>query len=526
MNPGRRWVALGGGLAVALVLAAAAALPAHAADAQRHCALPGPGTDVQRAAPAEVALDPAAVQEALDYATHHNRLSVRIFRNNCLVGTGPLDSLTDDVPWEIFSSTKSVISMLTGIARGDGKLALDDPIGKYLPAGTGWGDPAHRAITIRQLLTETAGFKQSILSEFATIGVEPNVAKQALALPLDHEPGTFFNYAQRVPDLLAFVVQRAVGEDLQAYAQRRLFGPIGIPRDAYFWLRDRAGNTHGYANLFLPPRWFARLGLLMVNEGVWNGQRIIPAGYMAELREPTATNPCYGFLFWVNAGDSCVTASIPSRRVLDRQFVPSAPRDMYAMVGAFQQNNFMIPSLGILVTWTGLGGDVAPDPQAILSADPGADLFYNTFRALMAGVEDEPQPDPGPYVPDAPNLNFDVFQFLDPAILLGGLGLGPYAPPGCNVFFCEGDDLTAGPSRVVPDLVNAVLGVLGRKAAPALPGAGDAPAQAPGGAPVPPASTPSAPGASQRKAKRRKCKAKKRRRAKAKPRKCRARRHR
>jgi CubicO group peptidase (beta-lactamase class C family) len=447
--------------AVLVVVALALEAPASGASAggARHCPLPGAGGPIERATPEQVGLDPRAVNRAIAYASSHDRLSVRIYRFNCLVATGPLDPATERIPWNVFSSTKSVISLLAGIAWGEGKLGLDDPIGKYLPAGM--GDAAHRAITIRDLLTETAGLKQSILSEFFTVGNDPNVAAEAMALPLEHEPGTYFNYTQRVPDLLAYVVQRAVGEDLQSFAQRKLFGPIGIARDDYFWLRDRSGDTYGYANLFIPPVDFARLGLLMDDGGRWRGRRIVPAAYVRKLRRPSATNPCYGFLFWVNRRSPCVTASIPSRRVLDRRLVPSAPRDMFAMIGAFQQNDFMLPRLGIVVSWTGLGGDASADPQAILSADPGADLYYNTFRNLLKGVAAYRYRDPGPYRADSPNWDFDPDQFLDPNILIGGLGFGPYAPPDCTVLACGGADLSAGPRRELEDIVDAVLGAAG-----------------------------------------------------------------
>src|SRR6202034_3245268 len=111
----------------------------------------------------------------------------------------------------------------------------------------------------------------------------------------------------------------AVGEPLQTFAQQYLFGPIGIPANSYIWLRDRSGNTYGYANLFIPPTQFAKLGLLMQNDGNWNGQQIISTDYIAQLRTPTATNGCYGFLFWVNGGKPCTGANIPAAQTLDHE---------------------------------------------------------------------------------------------------------------------------------------------------------------------------------------------------------------
>lgn len=406
--------------------------PAAAATAHR-CELPASGTTFGTATPQQESLDATAVRKALAYADTHLRLSVQIFRNNCLVGSSPLTRVTGNVPWEIFSSTKSVVSILTGIAYDEHKLALDDPIGKYLPRGPDWGDAAHRAITIRDLLTETAGLRESILAEFVSVGLDPNIAQEALAQPLTHRPGRHFEYSQRDPDLLAYVVQRAVGEDLQAFAQRTLFGPLGIPRNAYFWLRDRAGNTYGYANLFIPPTQFAKLGLLMQNDGVWRGRRIVSAEYIRQAVAAQPTNGCYGFLFWHNGGSFCTSANIPDAQTVPGELIGSAPPDLFAMVGALQQNNFMIPSLHMTVTWTGAFGDTAPNLAGLLSAAPASNLYYNFFRILMRGVQDVQVPDPGPFRTPPLDLDVNPLNYLSPFVLVTDLIPNTH----CTVLYCR-----------------------------------------------------------------------------------------
>lgn len=404
-----------------------------AATTATSCELPASGTHFATATPEQQNVDPAAVRDALAYADTHLRLSVQIFRNNCLIGGSPLNAVTANLPWEIFSSTKSVVSILTGIAYDQGKLHLDDPIGTYLPTGPGWGDAAHRAITIRDLLTETAGLRESILAEFVSIGLDPNIAQEALAQPLTHQPGTHFEYSQRDPDLLAYVVQRAIGEDLQTFAQQYLFGPLGIPRNSYVWLRDRARNTYGYANLFIPPTQFAKLGLLMQNGGVWRGTRIVSTDYIEQAVAPQPTNPCYGFLFWHNGGSFCTGANIPAAQTVSGPLIGSAPPDLFAMVGALQQNNFMIPSLHMTVTWTGTLGDTAPNLSALLSASPASDLYYNFFRLLMRGVQDVHVPDPGPYRTPPLDLDINPVNYLSPAVLLTDLIPNTH----CTVILCR-----------------------------------------------------------------------------------------
>jgi CubicO group peptidase (beta-lactamase class C family) len=445
----QRWLAVG---AVAATLGLAT--PMAGAAPMKHCALPAPGGSFATASPGEEALDAPAVQQAITYATTHARDSVQIFRNGCRVAAGLLDPLTDGQPHNVFSSTKSVISMLTGIALAQHKLALDDRIGRYLPKAAGWGDGAHRAITIRQLLTETSGLQEAILSESATVGTDPNVAQEALAQPITHQPGTHFEYSQRDPDLLAYIVQRAVGTDLQAYAQHYLLGPIGIPRNSYYWLRDRSSNSYGYAFLYLPPTQFAKLALLLVNHGVWNRRHVLSNRYIHQLARPTATNPCYGLLFWTNAAKPCTSANIPAAQTVNRTLIPSAPRDLYAMIGAFQQNNFVIPSLHIAVTWTGNGGDMAPNLAGVISAQPAADLYYNFFRILMRGVRDRHIHDPGPYPTPSLDLDVNPLNYADPSVLLHDLD----ANPDCNILVCDGTVPTEGAAENQQAITATVIG--------------------------------------------------------------------
>lgn len=453
--------------AVLLVLAAAVPsataipatynLPSRSAIAtHKQCQLPAAGEDFQSASPGEVNLDPAAVDEAIAYATTHGRLSVQIFRHNCRVAAGPLDGLTDEIPNNVWSVTKSVISMIAGVAYDRKLIALDDPIGKYLPEGPGWGDAEHRAITISELLTETSGLNEAIVSEAVTVITDASTPQEALGEPFKYPPGTKFEYSQRVPDLMSFVLQQAIGEDIQTFAQTNLFDPIGIPSDSFFWLRDRSGDTYGYAFLFMPPTQLAKLGLLMQNSGSWNGQQLISSDWVSKVAQPSRTNPCYGYFFWTNRGKTCTGANIPSAQTLNHSAIPSAPDDLFAMVGALQQNNFIIPSLGMTVTWTGVLGDTEPNLSVLLSATPG-DLYYNFFRILMRGVEDVKVPDPGPFKDDPLDLDINPLNYISPAVLLNDL----ISSPECNIIVCNNGIPLIGVIENLQEIASVGLGLLG-----------------------------------------------------------------
>ncbi|WP_040788081.1 serine hydrolase domain-containing protein [Nocardia paucivorans] len=412
-----------GAAAVSLVMGHVFATSAHADPVDTttvECSVTS-GREPQRATPEQVGLDSERLAAALEFASHRNRLNVQVFRHNCLVGEGPTNDRTGNTAWNVWSVTKSVVSLLTGIAWHQGKIDIQAPIDRYLPPGL--GDAERRSITVENLLTETSGMRTGVLTEGLTgvVPIDPNSPVQALGVPLDHKPGTVFSYSQRNVDLLAYVLELAVGEPLQQFAQRELFEPLGILRDDWYWARDRSGNTYGYAHLMIPPNDLAKLGLLVVNEGRWGDREIVPAEYIRRASTPSPANPCYGYLFWV--GPTCAE---------NASFVPP---DTFAMSGMGMQNVFVIPSLDLMVMWTGVYGNVSQlgIPGIIQNTD---ELPHEFFRRLFAAFRDPPLPDPGPYI--EPPIALDPTGFFDLDILVAVFGIGASSYPGCNVFDCLG----------------------------------------------------------------------------------------
>ncbi len=375
--------------------AAAVCLAGPATAAATTCAAPTGGAEFQRVAPEQVGLDGAKLRNATRFMASRRALSVRVYRRGCLVSRSQLDPYTEGVRNNVWSVTKGVTALLTGRAITQGKLALDDPIGRFLPEA----DAAHGAITVRQLLTQTSGLRFSWSSDV----LARDAVDYTLALPFRHEPGTYFEYAQTTVTLLGAVVQRAVGQDLQTYAHRELFAPLGIPRHHWNWTRDETGQTQAYAFLFMPPKHLGRIGQLLLSEGRWGAQQLIDPTYMRELAAPTPTNGGYGFLTWTNAGGWLITATAPDRRRIDAPFIPTAPPDAHAFVGFLGQLVLVIPSLDMVIVRTGL-------PP---SSGQTSDIDYEGIRRVLQAVTDVEVPDPGPYVPVRGSGSFSLASWLD-----------------------------------------------------------------------------------------------------------------
>lgn len=205
------------------------------------------------------------------------------------------------------SVTKSVSSTLAGIAIDRGFISsVDSPIVDYLPAGLHPADPAGDAITVRHLLTMTAGWRWDENQEFQTWAASPDPIAYILARPLVTEAGTSFNYSSASAHVLSPLLAGASGLDEAAFADSNLFQGLGIERWA--WTRDDQGRPFGGHGLQLRTEDEARIGILFLNRGSFGGRRIVPPGWAREATSiqyrggsswESLEDIHYGYLWWL-----------------------------------------------------------------------------------------------------------------------------------------------------------------------------------------------------------------------------------
>ncbi|NNL68214.1 MAG: serine hydrolase, partial [Myxococcales bacterium] len=218
-----------------------------------------------------------------------------------------------------WSVAKSITSALVGILVRRGALDPSEPI----PVAE-WpeGDPRRR-ITIDQMLRMVDGLRfreaehlgggavryypeeESDVIPMLFGAGKDDVAGFAATLPYQVEPETRWNYNSGASNLLSRLVRDTVGGDedgMRAFMQRELFEPLGMrtakPRF------DAAGNFIGSSHCYCSARDFARFGYLYLRDGVWEGRRILPEGWVDYSRTPSALAPdgSYGAHFWVIPG--------------------------------------------------------------------------------------------------------------------------------------------------------------------------------------------------------------------------------
>ena len=367
--------------------AACVALPA-AAGAAVECAEPGTG-DWQAVDPAAAGMDAAKLQSAIAYGQQNTSAAIRVYRNGCRVGEDPGAALSRDTQTQSWSLSKSVVALVFGRAMTLGAISPDDPLGSLLPEA----DEPHGQITMRHLLTMTNGLDWNGFRDY-NIGM-PDRLQNALTTPVTRKPGSYWEYSQDGPALLAEAIQRAVGRDFQEFAQSELFGPIGIEPGDWHWERDSAGHTQGFFGLHMSADDYARFGELMRRGGVWNGQRLLSERFVAEAVTPVDENGCYGYLIWLNAGKPCVGPRVADRPVDDSRDFETLPADVFQYAGLFGQWVTVFPSQDLVVVRTGADSG---------SFTGSAGWQEEMYRQMLAAITDEPITSPPPS-PDAENVS-------------------------------------------------------------------------------------------------------------------------
>lgn len=218
-----------------------------------------------------------------------------------------LDASSTHRSW---SMAKSWLHAMVGILVRDGKLEVDAPA--PVPEWSDPADPRH-AITLGHLLEMRSGlhFIEDYVEQGGAASVtdmlfgsgKDDVAAYAAACPLAHPPGAVYDYSSGTSNIIARLAQDAAqahGDDWRAFMKKRLLQPIGAasPRPEF----DAAGTWVGSSFLPATAQDFARLGLLYLRDGIWNGERILPEGWADYARTESGRDEegnVYGAHFWV-----------------------------------------------------------------------------------------------------------------------------------------------------------------------------------------------------------------------------------
>jgi CubicO group peptidase (beta-lactamase class C family) len=235
----------------------------------------------------------------------------------------------------IASVTKSIVSTLVGIAIDEGRLSLNQTLEELLPAHADRMSSAVSTITLHELLTMTAGLPEDG-ADGPSLSSDDWVT-EILDLGTVKPPGAGFAYSSVSSHLLAAILVEATGQSVLAYAQERLFDPLGIDSRPAFqarilpgeperrqeyegadfaWPRDPQGIHVGYGFAKLTAPDMLALGTLFLDGGEWDGAQLVPASWVEEATSPLVDatefgGEHYGYQWWVTeAGDHPAYAAV------------------------------------------------------------------------------------------------------------------------------------------------------------------------------------------------------------------------
>jgi CubicO group peptidase (beta-lactamase class C family) len=245
----------------------------------------------------------AAAMETIR-ARHLPVHSLLIARHGRLVLDAYFAPFADGQMHEVYSVTKSVVSTLVGMAMHERRISdLRTPVVAMLPESEAASDPMKQRLTLAHMLTMTSGLDcrgNGSGNFLMAMEQSRHWTDFALGRQLVSAPGSTFAYCAGNMQVVSAVLTRALGESAADFARRELFEPLGIEQVS--WASDRDGVSHGFSDLKMQPRDMAKLGLLWLHRGAWEGRQIVPASYLASAFTPHADVEQYvkyGYGMWI-----------------------------------------------------------------------------------------------------------------------------------------------------------------------------------------------------------------------------------
>jgi CubicO group peptidase (beta-lactamase class C family) len=307
------------------------------------------------------ALDKLVANEFIDAdpETAINTRSIIVLYDGKIVSEVYADGFTASMPQMGWSMNKSITNALIGILVHQGKLNVNEP-----PPIPEWTDDDRKKILLTDLMHASSGLEWSELYNRPSDAVDMlfrsgDAGAYAISQKAKKKPNEKFYYSSGTTNILSKLMRMQVGDaGYHRFPYERLFNKIGMtstilepdPSGTY------VGSSFGYATA----RDWARFGLLYLNDGVWNGERILPEGWVKYTTTPAPAAPKgeYGAQWWLNAG----AKDNPANRKY-----PDVPPDSFQAEGFEGQYVFVVPSKKLVVVRLGLSQKALPDMNKLVA---------------------------------------------------------------------------------------------------------------------------------------------------------------
>ena len=312
----------------------------------------GEGPEPPRVDPQLEHLEPAALQAAAEYAGAHKSTALIVARHGHIVFEQFWDDDRFDAVADLGGLSSTIAALTVGIALGDRKIALaTEPIGHYIEE---LRDDERGTITVADLLHSSSGlapasggvgpWSQAARERFGT-----DTTTQCLGRKVAARPGK-----QWVPQgcdvqLLALIVERATHERYARYISEHLWKPIGAA-DAQLAREDEGGPPRAACCLRARRGDWIRIAELLVSDGRFEGEQVIPPGWVREMLAPSKANANFGYQVWIGQPFSAELSVAEATE-------PYAVDDLYLLKGAGKTRLWFVPSLALSILRTGTNSE-------------------------------------------------------------------------------------------------------------------------------------------------------------------------
>lgn len=322
-----------------------------------------------------------AITKVMDYAETNNSTALLIWHDGKMVAERYFGDNKVETPLVSKSLAKPLSAIAIGRAIALGKIAnLDQPVSDFI---TEWQGTPKARMTIRHILSMHTGFlEQSFVpgpdNHWSRAYMDPYHERYLIhEYPLTDEPGARYAYSNAAADLVALVIMHATGQTYDEFLGQHVLQPIGAAGGT-IWLNRENGVPHSGCCINLPAQSWLKLATLLLQGGQIGGEQLLPPGFTAEMRKPTADNVHYGLGLWL--GKPYVERrGFMGSRSQAHKVLHSAPylaEDTFLFDGNGNQVAYIIPSQKLVILRLG-------------SSPPKPKEWDNSFipNVLLTGFE-------------------------------------------------------------------------------------------------------------------------------------------
>ena len=356
-----------------------------------------PGTDAYQpldTGPDGITIRRDAINRAEAFAGERNSQAFMVWHKGKLIRESYFGDTDADTLIVGRSLAKPVTVIAVGRAIAEGFIdSLDQPVSDFI---TEWKGTDRQSMLIRHLLDMRTGFlrqgqerePESILNRAYLHPYHADIIINEY--PLTHKPGERYDYSNATSEMVAPLIERATGVRYSEWVSEQVLKPLGA-KGGEVWINRPGGTAHSGCCIMLPAETFLRLGLLSYFDGVWNGQRLLPEGYVAESKTVTPQNPHTGMGLYV-AGPYVERRGAANPDMKNLQITlhsePYLARDLYLYDGNANQVVYIVPSEELVILRVG-------------NMPPRDKPWDNTYlpNTIMRGIirgPGETAPDPQP----------------------------------------------------------------------------------------------------------------------------------